>query len=121
MKSLEGSKTLRHLDTSLLQKRVAELQASSQVSIAPLGGVAITKLSIYELRSTRAFIEDLNISVGFQSFNISLLNSTKRKKTKQMNDFYTHKLTQKFLDTMWEDHVLIINIEMQDVWGTFFP
>lgn len=28
---LAGSKTLRHLDTSLLQKRVAELQASSQV------------------------------------------------------------------------------------------
>lgn len=46
MKALEGSKTLRHLDTSLLQKRVGELQASSQVSVAPLGIVVVNILGL---------------------------------------------------------------------------
>lgn len=51
MKALEGSKTLRHLDTSLLQKRVVELQASSQVSIIPfslkeLGDVVVNKVGL---------------------------------------------------------------------------
>lgn len=36
---LDNSKTLRHLDTSLLQKRVAELQASSQVWDIRMGAV----------------------------------------------------------------------------------
>lgn len=46
MKALEGSKTLRHLDTSLLEKRVVELQASSQVSMAPLESMVINKLNL---------------------------------------------------------------------------
>lgn len=51
MKALEGSKTLRHLDTSLLQKRVVDLQASSQVTIAlvsfnEVGGVVANKLGL---------------------------------------------------------------------------
>lgn len=55
MKALEGSKTLRHLDTSLLQKRVVELQASSQVSIASfslkyLGEVCSPRLGYLCLR-----------------------------------------------------------------------
>lgn len=66
---------MRHLDTSLLQKRVVELQASSQVRIATISlndlGVVVIYvwLVIYEMTSTRAGMEGKGIRVGFQSFS----------------------------------------------------
>lgn len=36
LKSLDTSKNLKHLDTSLLERRITELQASSQVGTASM-------------------------------------------------------------------------------------